>query len=259
MAGDWLKFEKATLDKPEVLAIAAALQQDPDWVVGKLLRMWSWFDTHTTDGNAPSVTPALLDSILRVTGFVVEAEKAGWLQVRDDGISLPNFGAHNGETAKQRALTAKRVADFKAGNGKGNAPSVTDALPREEKRREEKAKTKASASPDGDTPASNDPIPYQAIVTAYNATMANLAKVREVTSKRRTLIRSAWQASPQRRNLEFWRDAYFPECQDDAFLNGTGPYTSGHESWRPTFDYLMRPDVVTRVFERAMDRMERAA
>lgn len=117
---------------------------------------------------------------------------------------------------------------------------------------------KTSASPYGDAPASNDPIPYQAIVTAYNETMANLPRVREVTPKRRTLIRSAWHASPQRRNIEFWRDAYFPECQDDAFLNGTGPYTNGHENWRPTFDYLMRPEVVTRVFEKAMDRLDRA-
>lgn len=37
MAGDWLKFEKATLDKPEVFAIAAFTGLDPDAVLGKLL------------------------------------------------------------------------------------------------------------------------------------------------------------------------------------------------------------------------------
>lgn len=140
MAGEWLKFEKATLDKPEVLAIAAALDCDPDLVVGKLIRMWTWFDTHTEKGNASGVTPALLDSILRVTGFANEVQKVGWLNIHEYGIELPNFDRHCGETAKTRALTAKRVAAFKRGNGKGNARNVTDALPREEKRREEKKK-----------------------------------------------------------------------------------------------------------------------
>lgn len=108
-------------------------------------------------------------------------------------------------------------------------------------------------------PTKSDPIPYQAIVDAYNGTMAGLPKVRELTAKRRALIRGAWQASPQRRCIEFWRDAYFPECNDDPFTNGTGPYANGHEGWRPSFDYLLRADVVTRIYERALDRMERAA
>lgn len=68
MAGDWLKMEKSTPDKPEVFAIAAEVGIDPDAVVGKLLRIWSWFDTHTGNGNADRVTPALLDRIAGVPG-----------------------------------------------------------------------------------------------------------------------------------------------------------------------------------------------
>lgn len=86
--------------------------------------------------------------------------------------------------------------------------------------------------------------------------MGRLPKVREITTKRKTLIRSAWQASPQRRTKDFW-DAYFEECADDPFLSGVGPYRNGHENWRPDFDYLLRAEVVTRVFEKAMHRMER--
>lgn len=103
-----------------------------------------------------------------------------------------------------------------------------------------------------------DSIPYQAIADGYNAALADLPKVRDLTPKRRTLIRTAWQAIPQRRSLPFWL-AYFAECQADGFLNGAGPYREPHENWRPSFDYLLRADVVTRTFERAMDRMERDA
>lgn len=149
MAGDWLKMEAATPDKPEVLAITAAMGwEDPDLAVGKLFRIWRWFDQQTTDGNAVGVTLALLDRICGVTGFAQAMANVGWLIVNDDGLTLKNFDRHNGESAKQRALAAKRVAKFKSnekgnadGNGEGNAASVTNALPKEEKNKEESIKS----------------------------------------------------------------------------------------------------------------------
>lgn len=127
----------------------------------------------------------------------------------------------------------------------------------QEQEKHESSNEDSSAPPDGAAPPRKaDPIPYQAIIDAYNGTLTDLAKVRELTGKRRTLIRSAWQASPRRRSVAFFA-AYFAECQDDPFLNGTGPYRNGHENWRPSFDYLLRADVITRTFERAMDRMDR--
>lgn len=113
--------------------------------------------------------------------------------------------------------------------------------------------------PVGDPPESrHEAIPMQAILGLYNATMTRLPKARELTPKRRTLIRSAWQASPKRRSVAFWEN-FFLECEDNDFLNGTGPYRNGHENWRPDFDYLVKAETVTRVFERAMDRMDRQA
>lgn len=139
MAGDWLKFEIATLDKPEVWAIAQDLGIDPDAVIGKLLRVWSWFDQQSIIGNAPSVTKALLDRCAGVAGFCDSVIKAGWMF--DDGafLSLPNFERHNGKTAKTRAQTGKRVKNHRySEDEKSNAPSVTKPLP--ENRREENIK-----------------------------------------------------------------------------------------------------------------------
>jgi hypothetical protein len=138
MAGPWLKMECATPDKPEVLAITSAMGwDDPDLTVGKLFRLWRWFDQQTTDGNAPRVTSSLLDRVVGVTGFVQAVADEGWLSITTEGICLTNFDRHNGDTAKNRALTAKRVAGHKAnakGNAEGNAStvseSVTYALPR---------------------------------------------------------------------------------------------------------------------------------
>ena len=142
----WLKFDVATPEKPEVLQITVAMGwDDPDLTVGKLLKLWRWFDQHTTDGNASGVTTSLLDRLIGVTGFAKAVSDAGWLVIHDEGLTLPNFGRHNGKTAKDRVLTAQRVASHKASN-KGNGTSVTSALPREEKRREE---VNPSAQPPG--------------------------------------------------------------------------------------------------------------
>lgn len=150
MSADWIKFEAATLDKPEVWQVAAALSIDPDAVLGKLLRVWVWFDQHTEEGNAPSVTKMLLDRQVSVPGFCDAMIDAGWMLEADDAVELPNFDRHNGQTAKKRALTAKRVAKHKQKtNASGNESLTLDALPKEEKRREEvttphKPPTKAS-------------------------------------------------------------------------------------------------------------------
>jgi hypothetical protein len=140
MAGDWLKVEVATPDKPEIWLIAEELQIDPDAVVGKLLRVWAWFDQQTENGNAPIVTKMLLDRKVGVTGFCNSIIKAGWMQ-EEEYLSLPNFDRHNGQTAKNRALTAKRVAKHKKTNADGNDKVTPAPLPREEKRREEKSIT----------------------------------------------------------------------------------------------------------------------
>lgn len=134
MAGDWIKFEIATPDKPEVWQIAESLSIDPDAVVGKLLRVWSWFDQQTEIGNAPSVSKLLLDRLVGVSGFCKVVIATGWM-IDDGGVlTLPHFDRHNGKTAKNRALTAKRVAEHKKN---GNAKVTVDALPKEEKRRED--------------------------------------------------------------------------------------------------------------------------
>lgn len=138
MALEWIKFELHTSNKSEVWEMAGRLGIDPDAVVGKLLRVWGWFSNHTIDGNAPSVTKALLDRDCGVTGFCAAMVEAGWMIEEDGRIRLPNFDRHNSQTAKNRALTAKRVANHKV---KSNASSVTSrvssALPREDKIREE--------------------------------------------------------------------------------------------------------------------------
>lgn len=149
MAGEWIKFDSSLPEKPETLAITAKMGwDDPDLTVGKLMRLFRWFDQHTTDGNADGVTSTLLDRVLGVTGFTECVATVGWIVVTEDGISLANFDRHNGATAKSRAQGAKRAATHRgnassnaSSNGGSNADGVTRPSPREEKRREDKDNT----------------------------------------------------------------------------------------------------------------------
>jgi len=151
MAGDWMKVEKVTPQKPEILEMAAMLELSPDDVFGKLFRIWAWADDHTEDGNAHGVTPALLDSTMSVTGFARAMQEVGWLELigKSDlaprgGVRFVNFERHNGQTGKRRALTAMRVAKSRSVTPKiCNASSVTESLPEQSRAREEKSLLKA--------------------------------------------------------------------------------------------------------------------
>jgi len=134
MAGDWLKVEASTWEKPEVWQMSQDLELDLDAVVGKLLRIWSWFDQQTITGNAPSVTVSFLDSRVGVTGFCDAMKAVGWMREKGGQVILPNFDRHNGQTAKDRALTAKRQQSYRARKGNGRVTVGTSP----EKRSKEK-------------------------------------------------------------------------------------------------------------------------
>lgn len=110
MAGDWIKIEHTTPDKPEVFRMAAILKIDPDAVVGKLIRFWSWVDQQTLDGADLGVTDLTIDHVSRHPGFNVALREVGWLGARSGSLSIPNFDRHNGQTAKARGLAVKRKA-----------------------------------------------------------------------------------------------------------------------------------------------------
>ena len=145
MAGDWIKIEHTLCDKPEVCQMAELLQIDPDAIVGKLVRFWSWCDQQTVSGNGLTVTKTFLDRITHQAGFADALLKVGWLTSRDNNgclaLSVPRFERHNGQTAKERANTNRRVAKSR----ECNANTVTNVTPEPlqkplpEKRREEKS------------------------------------------------------------------------------------------------------------------------
>lgn len=170
--------------------------------------------------------------------------------LRDRGI-VPRFDTSLPDLEAMLSRGTRRGQDAD-GDGDGTA-ITTNREPLTNSQEQESSIDDSSAPASPEAPARNEPIPYQAIVDAYNRTMDRLSKARDLTAKRRTRMRTAWTG--RRKSVEFW-EAYFAECQRDPFLSGEGPYKNGHENWRPDFDYLIREDVVVRTYERAISRME---
>lgn len=152
LAGDWIKLDHTTPDKPEVIQLAQLLGfEDHDLAFAKCVRLWIWADQQSVDGNELCVTDSFVDRYTRVAGFAAALRKVGWLEGRDGRLSIPNFSRHNGQSAKTRANTAKRVQKSR---DKCNAPRVTQALP--EKSREEKRNLSAAARAAADADRSLD-------------------------------------------------------------------------------------------------------
>lgn len=54
----------------------------------------------------------------------------------------------------------------------------------------------------------------------------------------------------ERITAQFWADYFGTQAADD-FIAGRTPRGKGHENWRPDFEFLTRPDVIAKAFERA--------
>ena len=130
---DWFKRQNDMAEDGHVQAIAVRLKVKlplaarVTLAAGGCARLWAHFDKQTVDGFVAGMTREVVDMITGIEGFaaILEDEAVGWLIVTDDGVQIPDFEKHNGETAKQRAMSAQRAARHRSGGGKSNATTVT--------------------------------------------------------------------------------------------------------------------------------------
>lgn len=185
MAGDWLKVEKDTPEKPEVLIIATKLAITPDEAFGKCFRFWRWADSNLVDGNAASVTESVVDALVGAPGFAHALLEVGWLAARNGSLQVPNFDRHMSQSAKRRALTAKRVSQHKKRSA--NDSVTLGALPREEKRREEEKEVDKKDSAELDALGK-----FNGYTLAFGAVWDSYPATRRV---RKPVAMAAWKAA----------------------------------------------------------------
>jgi len=151
MAGDWIKVEKASVEKPEVTRAAEMLGVSRREALGTFIDFWVWLDDNLS-GSCPdfvrNVSRKSLDEFLHCPGFSATLESIGWGRFDDAAwiLYISNADRHNGNPAKSRALDNKRKADTRR-EMSGSEPDRNRT--REEKRREElttKSKERAVAT-----------------------------------------------------------------------------------------------------------------
>lgn len=210
MAGDWIKVEHVTPGKPEMDLLADILDLPVDQILGILIRLWIWADQQTLDGNASRVTKSAIDRRAGVSGFADAMIDVGWLIADTTGICFVNFERHNGQTAKTRALTAKRVSQHKKRNA--NAASVTRALPREEK---SKYKPHTPAS----TGLSDYPPDFEEFWSTYPKKVGKGAALR------------AWRNAQTKPEINELCDIIAKQSSSPAFTKENGQYIPHPATW----------------------------
>ena len=71
MAGSWLKMRHDLIDAPEIRRLARRCGVTKDDVLGKLFRLWSWFDRHSVGGRVEDDDIDLVDEVVGHQGFAV--------------------------------------------------------------------------------------------------------------------------------------------------------------------------------------------
>lgn len=132
MAGDWIKMRSDLFTHPKVVRITSALKADRLRTVGGLMSVWCLFDTHSIDGHLDGYNLEAVDEMIGWPGFSAAMKTVGWLDEIPSGLILPEFGTHNGQSAKRRAQDSDRKKVSRM-----SAYDADEKRTREEKRREE--------------------------------------------------------------------------------------------------------------------------
>ncbi len=189
MAGDWIKIEHALPTKPEVFQISDSLGCSENETVGLLVRFWTWVDQNMSR-SCPAVygTIVRIDSLVNRDGFASAMVACGWLKLDGDRVEIPNYDEHLSQSAKARALEAKRKKRQRenvprpAGQMSRSKPDTSGTKPgtREEKRREEKKEDNTDCDSAPPTASGKKtPLPVAAVKTDQTHTEKAVVKARE--------------------------------------------------------------------------------
>ena len=127
MAGDWIKVEKRTPRKYEILTIAEVCGVSVGDAFLAWFQLWSWLDEETDSGHLPKLSPQKCDYLGGLPKLGQALAECGWVEFTPDGGAIiHNWDRHNGKSAKKRTLVNRRKVEFREREAerKRNAASV---------------------------------------------------------------------------------------------------------------------------------------
>lgn len=133
----WIKWEKSLESDPRFTRMVRKLRNNsvtaasPErfictLIIGGLIKLWSFADTHIRKDNVLDLGKADIDDMVGVPGFA-DSMPDSWLKEIDEShVELPDFQEHNGVIAKRQALAQKRMANMRE---RRRDADVTQELP----------------------------------------------------------------------------------------------------------------------------------
>jgi hypothetical protein len=147
MAEDWIKVEKATPTKPELLVIARICNCTHAEAFLAWFRFYSWADSQTADGFVRFLSACDADKIGTLVGFGDALQRTGWVQFTDDGCRILKWEKHNGRSAKRRALDAEAKIGKRSAKRRQNVGLPSGQIADLEKEKEKEKDTHIGAAP----------------------------------------------------------------------------------------------------------------
>lgn len=225
MAIEWIKVEKTTARKPEVLRIASELGISLDHAFGLCVRFWIWCDDNLETGNAPGVTLVTLNAMLGCDKFAETLVKVGWLLVRNGSLEVPNYDRHLSKNAKKRANSQVRTQKHRSRSC--NARSVTTALPEEE------------------IEIDNKEIKKKEVVEAFSKELLQQWNTR--MGRRDHMTPKRLKAINVRTKDRFFMENYEQALElasRSAFLRG-----ENDRGWKADLEFFLKPDSIAKILE----------
>jgi len=112
MARNWIKLDKTTPDKPEIIQLARALKVSQAQAFLEFVRAYIWADDVVSgEGFVANVSLSESDTLARCTPgtfAALSAEGIKWVEAVDGGVRFTRWSRHNGQDAKAGALASER-------------------------------------------------------------------------------------------------------------------------------------------------------
>ena len=146
MAGEWIAYDLALPQKPEVQELIDTTGLPVQEVVFNLLQLWGWASLHCADGSARMTLPRLVRTCGATEEFWSAVAGVGWLDIDETvaTVAVPGWDRRFSQAAKSRAQEADRKRAYEVANpGRKRPGSPSDGG--------------ASDAPDGSP--SDDPTP----------------------------------------------------------------------------------------------------
>lgn len=118
----WIKIDVDTPNKPAIVRLANDCGVSRGDAFLAFFRLYSWLDEQTADGTLYADAEEV-DAIARLPGTATILARSGWLTFYPDGrLTVTNWQEHNGQSAKRRAMDARRQNECRERKRKAGLP-----------------------------------------------------------------------------------------------------------------------------------------